>query len=256
MIRYFILLSIVLLLKCCGSQQKLANSYAHISDQKVVALLKKSFATSGGLTNWQNKKELHYQKHAQLIFESGEIESDVIQQHDYFYHKNPSINISWTATDGKTHQIKSIDWKAEKYIDGKLDKSTKTSSLNTTVTVALFVIDVPFKIMDKGVKLSYAGMDTLEDGHKVEVIKAVYDADKNDHHTKSDTWWYYFDAKDSRMVAYFIKHDGRYSYIKNLSYTRSGGFLLPRERGSYRTDSNRNILFTRAKYEYSNWEVK
>ncbi len=243
------------LLFACASPEVVTDPFAHISDQKVVATLKKSFKTLGGLENWQNKKELHYQKHGKLILESGEIESDVVQQHDYYFDKNPSINISWKQ-DGQTHKIKSIDGKALKNIDGAIDETAKISTLNTTVTVALFVIDVPFKIMDKGVVLSHEGMDTLEDGQKVEVIKAVYDADKNAHHTKSDTWWYYFDAEDGRMVAYFIKHDGRYSYIKNLSYTEAGGFILPKERGSYRVDKDRNILFTRAEYVYSNWKVK
>ena len=72
---------------------------------------------------------------------------------------------------------------------------------------SLFVINVPFKMMDKGVTLSYAGSDILEDGKKVEVIKGIYNPEKHANHTKPDTWWYYFDAKDSRMVAYFIKHD-------------------------------------------------
>ena len=110
--------------------------------------------------------------------------------------------------------------------------------------------------MDKGVILSHEGMDTLEDGQEVEVIKAVYNADKNPHHTQSDVWWYYFDAKDARMVAYFIQHDDHYSYIKNLAYTTVGGFLLPTQRGSYRVDADRKILFTKAEYEYSNWQVK
>jgi len=245
----------LLIVFSCATTKDATNPYAHIGDQKVVALLKKSFKTIGGLENWQNKKELHYQKHGKLIFESGEIESEVIQQHDYFFDKNPSINISWKA-DGKNHKIKSIEGKAIKQVDGQIDANVKQSSLNTTVIVAQFVIDVPFKMMDKGVILSYEGMDTLEDGQKVEVIKAIYNADKNEHHTKSDTWWYYFDAADSRMVAYFIKHDGRYSYIKNLSYTESGGFIFPKERGSYRADKDRKILFTRAEYQYSNWEVR
>ncbi len=256
MTRYSIFIGCLILLSSCATQQQLVDPYAHINDQKVVGLLKQSFATSGGLSNWQNKKELHYQKHGKLIFESGEIESDVIQQHDYYYQNNPSINISWNGEGGKKHKITSIDGQAKKYIDGQMDESAKTNSLNTTVIVAQFVINVPFKMMDKGVVLSYEGMDTLEDGQKVEVIKAVYNADENAHHTKSDTWWYYFDAKDSRMVAYFISHDGRYSYIKNLTYTKAGGFLLPKTRGSYRADKDRNILFTRAEYEYSNWEVK
>lgn len=247
--------SLALIIFGCATQAVKTAPFAHISDQKVVATLKKSFKTIGGLENWRNIKELHYQKHGKLIFESGEIESDVIQQHDYYFDKVPNINISWEQ-DGKAHKIKSIDGNAVKNIDGVIDKTAKSSSLNTTVTVARFVIEVPFKMLDKGVILSHEGMDTLEDGHQVEVIKAVYNSDKNEHHTRSDTWWYYFDAEDGRMVAYFIQHDGRFSYIKNLTYTEAGGFIFPKTRGSYRADKDRNILFTRAEYEYSDWLVK
>ena len=253
---YSILLLTLCLFVSCATPQKITNPYAHLTDQKVVTTLKKSFATLGGLENWQNKKELHYQKHSKLIFESGEIESETLQNHDYYYDKNPSIQISWKDKTNKPHLIKSIDGNAVKHVDGQVDKTANTSALNTSVTVALFVIDVPFKMMDKGVILSHEGIDVLEDGQKVEVIKAVYNADKNTHHTKSDTWWYYFDVKDGRMVAYFIKHDGRYSYIKNLAYTKVDGFLLPTKRGSYRVDEHRKILFTRAEYEYDNWAIK
>jgi len=253
---YFILFLSLCLLISCATSQKITNPYAHITDQKVVATLKKSFATTGGLEKWQDKQELHYRKYSKLIFESGEIESETLQNHDYLYGKNPSIQISWKDKSNKAHLIKSIDGNATKYVDGQVDKTAKTSSMNTSVTVALFVIDVPFKMMDKGVVLSHEGMDTLEDGQKVEVIKAIYNADKNAHHTKSDTWWYYFDADDGRMVAYFIKHDGRYSYIKNLAYTTVDGFLFPTKRGSYRVDENRTILFTRAEYVYDNWVIK
>lgn len=253
---FFTLLLPLCCLISCVTQQKLVNRYAHITDQKVVATLKQSFSTIGGLENWQNKKELHYRKHSKLIFESGEIESESLQNHDYYYGNNPSVNISWKDKEGKAHLIKSIDGNALKSIDGVADKTANINSLNTSVIVSLFVIDVPFKMMDEGVILSHEGMDTLEDGQKVEVIKAVYNADKNANHTKSDTWWYYFDADDGRMVAYFIKHDGRYSYIKNLAYTTVDGFLLPTKRGSYRVDENRKILFTRAEYEYDNWVIK
>ena len=252
---YFILLFFCFLTHCT-TQQKVINPYSHITDQKVIKTLEKSFATIGGFENWQNKKELHYRKHSKLIFESGAIESETIQNHDYYYSNNLSVNISWKDKDGNAHLIKSIDGNAIKSVGGIVDKTANTNSLNTSVIVSLFVIDVPFKMMDKGVILSHEGMDTLEDGQKVEVIKAIYDADKNANHTKSDTWWYYFDANDGRMVAYFIKHDGRYSYIKNLAYTTVNGFLFPTKRGSYRADENRNILFTRAEYEYDNWAIK
>ncbi len=255
MIRYvFYALCWTLILGCASSKTSL-DPYAHINDQQVVSILKKSFSTLGGLENWQNKKELHYQKRTKNLAESGEIESEIFQSHDYYYRDPSSINISWKGDDSKSHKIKSVDNQVIKYVADKPDSSADPSALNNSITVSLFVINVPFKMIDKGVLLSYEGKESLEDGQEVDVIKAVYDADKNPHHTQSDIWWYYFDTQDARMVAYLIRHDGHYSYIKNLDYTTVSGFLLPTSRGSYLVDEDRRVLHTKTEYEYLNWQV-
>ncbi len=255
MTRLFILAFICsLLLGCVGTKTSL-DPYAHIDDNKVVAILEQSFATLGGLENWQSKKELHYQKLTRNLKESGETESEVFQSHDYYYGDQASINISWIEDDDVVHKIKSADNQAIKYVDDKPDRSADQATLNNSITVSQFVINVPFKMIDKGVELSYEGKETLEDGQEVDVIKAVYNADNNPHHTKSDLWWYYFDTKDARLVAYFIFHDGHFSYIKNLDYTTVSGFLLPTKRASYLVDENRQILRRKVDYEYLNWQV-
>ena len=256
MSRFYFFFVFIFFFSACTTQQKIVDPYAHIGDKKVINTLKKSFATLGGLNNWQHKKELHYEKHTKLYFESGEIENETYQYHDYLYANNPSVNISWKGKNGSQQKITSIDGKVVKYINGKIDKTVKTESLNTSVTTSLFVIGVPFKMLDKGVTLSHEGKDILEDGQEVEVIKAVYNPSEYAHHTKPDIWWYYFDNQDFKMVAYLIKHDGRFSYVRNLSFTKSNGFLVPIKRGSYRVNSERKILFTRADYEYKNWKIK
>ena len=255
MTRLFILALNCSLLIGCASTKASLDPYDHIADKKVVTILKQSFATLGGLENWQSKKELHYQKLTRNLEESGETESEVFQSHDYYYGDQASINISWIEDNDEVHKIKSVANQAIKYVDDKSDSSADQATLNNSITVSLFVINVPFKMIDKGVELSYEGKETLEDGQEVDVIKAVYNADTNPHHTKSDLWWYYFDTKDARMVAYFIFHDGHFSYIKNLDYTTVNGFLLPTKRGSYLVDENRQILRKKVDYEYLNWQV-
>jgi len=255
MTRLFILAFICSLLPGCAGTKTSLDPYAHIDDNKVVAILKQSFATLGGLENWQSKKELHYQKLTRNLKESGETESEVFQSHDYYYGDKASINISWIEDDDVVHKIKSADNQAIKYVDDKPDRSADQATLNNSITVSLFVINVPFKMIDKGVELSYEGKETLEDGQEVDVIKAVYNADNNPHHTKSDLWWYYFDTKDARLVAYFIFHDGHFSYIKNLDYTTVSEFLLPTKRASYLVDEYRQILRRKVDYEYLNWQV-
>lgn len=249
-------LVLMILFSACKTPEIVENPYSHIPDQKVVESLKKSFATLGGLENWQNKKELHYEKQTKSYLKSGELDWESYQFHDYFYHKNPSININWESEDGKKHKISSKNGNAEKYIDDQLDKSAKTETLNNSVTTSLFVIGVPFKMIDKGVVLSHEGMDSLEDGQEVVVIKAIYNPSDHAHHTTSDVWWYYFDPADYKMVAYLIKHADHYSYIKNLEYTTVNGFVFPQKRISYKVDAERNILNTAAEYAYTNWKIK
>jgi hypothetical protein len=251
----FVILFAFTCLTNCSSTKKLNNPYQHISDQKVIMTLKKSFKTLGGLENWQNKKTLNYNKQTTLFLESGDVERAVYQTHAYNYHPNKEISISWKAKDGKKHEIIATDDKIVKEIDGQLDQSAKTKALNTSVVTSLFVIGVPFKMLDKGAILSHEGTDVLEDGQKVEVIKAVYNPTLNKNHTTPDIWWYYFSAKDYRLVGYMVKHADHYSYVKNTEYATAAPFLLPAKRESYRVNPKREILYTRAKYSYENWQV-
>lgn len=253
--KYLFLFIVLIIFSSCVVNQKMSNPYSHIKDKKVVEILKKSYATLGGLENWQNIQELHYDKQSTLLLESGEVENRSFQYHDYFYNKN-EIRISWKATDGSKHKMVSKNGNPIKYIDEQIDTSANTTALKTSFATSLFVISVPFKMMDQGVTLSYEGSDILEDGKKVEVIKGVYNPDKFANHNKPDTWWYYFDNQDFRMVGYLIQHDGRYSYVRNTGYDSAGNFIFPASRESYRVDENRKILFVRAKYTYDNWLVK
>lgn len=247
---------LLLFLLSCAVQPTQTGRYDHIKDEKVVEILKKSFTTHGGLVAWEKRKELQYEKHTQLFLESGDIEKDIYQYHDYFYGKNPSINIRSKNKANQEEKIVSIDGNAVKYIDGQLDNSAKTDALNTSVITSLFVIGIPFKMMDQGVKLNYVGTDKLEDGKTVNVIQALYNPTANPHHTTPDIWWYYFDEQDAKLVGYMVKHADHYSYVRNLEYTTINGFLFPTKRGSYRVNPEREILYTRAAYAYKNWEIK
>jgi len=251
---FFLSLSSTLLFSCASTKNSI-DPYSHIDDKEVVAILKKSFKTLGGLENWQNKQELHYEKLTKNLSTSGDIESEIFQSHDYYYGDQTNINISWKEDGKEAHRIESIDNQATKYVANQRDRSADQATLDNSITVSLFVINVPFKLIDEGIELTYEGTETLEDGQQVDVIKAVYDADKHPHHTKSDLWWYYFDKEDARMVAYFIFHDGHYSYIKNLDYTTVSGFLVPTKRRSYLVNENRKILHTKVEYEYLSWNV-
>ena len=115
---------------------------------------------------------------------------------------------------------------------------------------------IPFKLLDKGVVLSYEGIDTLRTGKTVHVVKAAYNPSTHDNHSKPDIWWHYFDENDYRQWGYMVQHADHFSYIENLSFISSNDFFLTETRKSYRVDSLRNILYLRAEYGYSDYVLK
>ena len=255
----FYFLSILYLCACQNQEQKPIaepNPFEHISDSKVVEVLQKVFEKAGGLGRWNNLKEMHFEKHFALLDSAGNIEMDVIQRHDYFNEPKNQINISWEDKDGNPNKIVSENGEIKKLKNEEIDTSAKPESLKNTILSSTFVIGIPFKLLDKGVELSYDGIDSLRTGKKVHVIKAVYNPSTHNNHSKPDTWWHYFDENDYRQLGYMVQHDDHYSYIENLTFTKSNDFLLTETRKSYRVDSHRNILYLRADYEYSDYDLK
>lgn len=248
-------LCIILLSIACKQPENTISPLAHIKDNKIKTILTQAMETTGGLDNWINKKSIQFKKYFALYDEQGNTEQAVYQKHIYQSYPNKSIHISWEK-DSLMHEIKRKEGKITKFVNGQIDTTANPTSLKNTVLSATFVTNIPFNLLDKGVELSYDGSDVLEKNEAVEVIKAVYNPEKHDNHSTPDIWWYYFNKKDSRLVAYMVKHADHYSYVKNLSYLEKDGFLFCGKRQSFRVDSERNILYLRAEYEYSDFVVK
>ena len=249
-----------LIIFACQSNQTEQNTpspdpMAHLKDQKIVSILNASFQRHGGLDKWQQRQSMQFKKYFALYDENGTTERAVHQEHHYVYQPNESIQISWTQ-DSSQHQIKKASDRINKWIDGQVDESAKSSSLNNTIASATFVVDIPFKLLDKGVDLKYEGTDQLDSVTTVDVIRATYNPDQHAHHTTPDIWWYYFDQKDARLCGYMVKHLDHYSYVRNLSYIEKDGYLLTKDRKSYRVDSLRNLLYLRADYAYSDYQIR
>lgn len=231
------------------------DPYAHLTNDEVKRVLKKAMERAGGLTNWNQIKTLKFKKDYALLFESGEVENAALQTHTYTFQPESKVWIEWEK-EGKKNSISQEGEPAVKKVDGEIDPTAKQQSITNTVLSATFVISIPFKLLDEGVALSYDGIDTLTDGRKVEVLKAVYNPAQTDTHSTPDTWWHYYDADDFTFVAYMVQHADHFSYVENLSFEEVDGFVFPRERKSYRVDQARNIQYLRATYEYMGYEVR
>jgi len=243
------------ILACSSTQIIKENPLQTIKDPTLKSTLDKAFTSMGGLENWNNKASLRFRKKTILYLANGEIEKSSDQIHFYENLPTNKVTISWEA-DQDSHIIQMIDGKVSKMVNQKVDESANTTSLKSTVAAATFVMGVPFKLMDEGASLSYEGIQTIQSGKEVHVVKATYNPVAFKNHTKSDIWWHYFDKNTHEQVGYMVRLNDHNSYIENLTFERVGGFLFTTSRKSWRVDENGEKLYVRAEYEYSDFEVR
>ena len=222
-------------------------------DAKSIVL--KAYDAHGGKANWDKINVLNYEKEAVVYDAEGGIRVKSIQQHRYSYRPKFNATIDWKEGQ-QNHQIQFTDARALKYVDVELiNDKTVTESAYNSVNAARYTVSQPFKLSDDGVQLTYEGIDVLEDGQQVHVVKASYDME-NENHTDNDEWWYFFEVNTYLCLATMVHHGTTYSYIKNLEFDRSTDIVFNSHRKGYSVDSARNILYHQSEYFYRNYIIE
>lgn len=259
--KHFVLfLLISLLLVCAGCSPTAATEvetaaedvYQHIEDEKARALIKASVEFAGGLERWNALKTMSYTKFFSLLDAEGEVEKVFDQLHQYQLDEG-LIHIR-SVENGDTIITQQQQGEYTRTINGAL-QSIEDTKLIKAINTSLYVIGIPFKLLDPGAQISYLGQDTLAGGSVAEVIEVRYDAAAHTNHSTSDVWRYYFSTDEPTIVANWVDAGDHFSLIENLSFQRVGGLLWHGQRRSYRVDSAGNRLYLRAEYTYDNYEV-
>lgn len=236
-------------------EEKTISPLEKIKDEKVKNLLEKTFKKTGGLDNWTGKKSIQFKKYFALFDSLGNTEMSVNQIHEYNYSPKKVINIRWTK-ENENHLLQSKNGEITKTIDDQPDPNAKPTSLKNTILSSTFVVNIPFNLLDEGIVFEHEGIDTLDGGAVVEVLRADFNPETQNNHSTKDTWWYYFDKKEHHLIGYMVKHADHFSYVKNLSFTEVDGFTFPEKRKSWRVNKDREFLYLRAEYEYSDYEIE
>ena len=214
------------------SSPKPQNLFAHLKNAQVRQIIEKSITTHGGLEAWKAKKRLTYTKAFSLLKADKTVEKKFVQKHDYTY--NPlKISIHSTENGRLIHTT----LQEEKYIrtqDGVALDLPK-DKLQKAVNTSLYVIGIPFKLLDEGAQITYFGTDTIQN-RAVDVLEVRYDAKKYDNHSTSDIWRYYFDQEDGKVLANWVQSSDHANLIENLTFERVGGILFNQKRKSWRLD--------------------
>ncbi len=250
----------VLLFCACGfsnqdSGSKVPNGsldyYADIKDDSVKKILKKAIDWAGGIEKWKKLDSIQYHKRSKLLLEKGLVENETYQLHNYSMQPSFSAEINWKK--GNTAHLISHNFdKTLKYENGEIiaeGEKTKKSVLS-----ALYVLGMPFKLLDEGVNLSHEGKTQI-DGIQVDVLKATYSPAKNNNHSTEDVWWYYFQENSGKFISCMVYHSPTYAYIENLAFDEVNGLKFHKHRKSYRTDSVRNKQFLRAEFWYNDYKT-
>lgn len=229
------------------------DPYAHITDDSARLIIRAAVEEAGGLERWRSISRLQYDKDFALLNSDGSVEKTYRQRHDYDYDA-PLISIE-SIENGDTLLTTRSDKEIKRRINGEAAEVTATAlvkSLNTS----LYVVGIPFKLLDPGVALRYLGLDTLFDGRVGQVIEARYDAEANDNHSTSDVWRYYFGIDRPMVLANWVDAGDHYSLIDNETFVVAGDISWPEKRKSYRIDSTGSVLYLRADYQYDNYIVE
>lgn len=218
-------------------------------------ILENAYKVHGGKEAWDALESLSYEKESTVFDADSSVRFQSLQQHYYQLSPQFQANIQWTQ-NGHEHEIYYTDAAAEKRVGGiRVNDAAVEASAYESVNAARYTVSQPFKLSDPGVELTYEGKDTLEDGEPVFVVKATYSTE-NENHSVNDEWWYYFDVGTYRCLATMVHHGQTYSYIKNLSFDESTGFVLHHHRKGYAVDSLRNVLYYQSEYFYRGYHIR
>ncbi len=239
-------------LASCKFSNETKNSQTTPKEITASDVVKSAIKTAGTIENWKNIATLTYTKKSRLLLENGEVESDVTQRHHYELRPNKSIKIAWVVQKD-SFLILHNDTISQKFKNGNLiDQGAKVKA---SVNSAMYVIGMPFKLLDKGTLLSYEGLKSLNTIDTVHTINATYEPKKYQNHATQDVWWYHFDKNSSAFKSSMVYHEPTYALIVNESTTKAEGVTFPNTRKSYRCDEKGKKLWLRAEFWYDDYAI-
>lgn len=208
---------------------------------KATNLIKKSIDAHGGMEKWKSMDTMIYKKKITLYNKEEKERKYIEQQHNYSLSAN--LKGSYSYFDSIQREV-IFDGKSAYKIEEDVQKAPDDSAFNS-FNSAYYVLNMPWKLLDKGAHSTYQGLDTLYSGKEVETIKVEYTSG-----TSKDTWWYYFDPNSYRVLACLVSHPPTFNLITNDDYTSYQGLLWNQKRSSYRADENGEVIYLMGKYVY------
>ncbi len=201
-------------------------------DDSSRVIIDRAIAYAGGYDAWQQKKTLSFDKKSISFDSTGEITREIDQHLDYMMKPEFRTKFTYMLHDTAVALIHDGE-KARKVVNGKIsgDQKDIDGAWNSCFG-SQFVMCMPFKLKDPGIKAEYAGQVTLADGVPAQVVKTSYTkgAGSNPDHI----WYYYFEPGTGKLLANSLNGKNNYwDYTRYEQFEKAGGLLLPAVRKGY-----------------------
>ena len=199
-------------------------------------IIERAIAYAGGFDAWQQKKTLSFDKKSISYDSTGKIIRETDTHLDYMMKPEFRAKLTYKLHDTDIVLIHDGK-KAAKFYNGKLSKEQKDidAAWNSSFG-SQYVMCMPFKLKDPGIKAEYVGLVTLSDGVPAQVIKTSYikGAGSNPDHI----WYYYFEPGTGKLLANSLNGKNNYwDYTRYSELEKANGSLMPSVRKGYTADS-------------------
>ncbi len=227
----FCIISIVM--SSCKQNNTTDNSNLPVAmDDSSRIIIDRAIAYAGGYDAWQQKKTLSFDKKSISYDSAGKVTRELDQHLDYMMKPEFRAKISYKLHDTAITLIHD-GTKARKLYNGKVSEEQKDidGAWNSSFG-SQFVMSMPYKLKDPGIKAEYVGQMTLADGVPAQVIKTSYikGAGSNPDHI----WYYYFEPGTGKLLANSLNGKNNYwDYTRYEQFEKTGGLLMPSVRKGY-----------------------
>lgn len=207
------LLSLLLALPLVGAVQE--DPLSRLPADKAGEVVRRAIEYAGGFPAWAGIRTEQFRKTTIRFRPDGSEESRRVQRHRYVMRPY-RVRIDWQE-GGSTLALVNDGRQAWKLVDGR--RATDQQDVNQARNASFgshYVFNMPFKLLDAGVHLEYAGRERLRDGTLADKIRVSYDKGAGDA-GGLHTWWYFFDASSGRLCANLLEYEkGKYDYTEYL----------------------------------------
>ncbi len=201
-------------------------------DDSSRVIIDRAIAYAGGEDAWFQKETLSFDKKSTSYDSAGKITRELDQHFDYMMQPEFRAKITYILNDTAITLIHDGQ-KARKFYNGKKSKEQKDidGAWNASFG-SQYVMCMPYKLKDPGIKAEYVGQVTSMGGVPAQVVKTSYmeGAGSNPDHV----WYYYFEPGTGKLLANSLNgKDNYWDYTLYEQFETVNGLKLPSVRKGY-----------------------